>query len=336
MAILASRFCKVALAALGTLAALAVLGLAGCSPAPPEEGAKPKPKVEPTGPHASLLRLFPNVGDVSDWKAQGDARVYGPVANPAEGVEAVEADLPAGAATLKGYGYAKSATRKYARGQAETVTLRVFEMKVPQDAFGVFSVSASGTTFPNIGLAARMSTNTLWLVKGSYVATVDYSGTMDPTPVLMDFGRWVADQVSSAGYRPAILDNFPLKSLEGERYYLHAFATLAMLPFVPRGDAQAMARALALSPDTEMAVMGYQSSRPGAPNYLFLVRYPTEADAQAAYKMYVESYLAQSTYPPEQNIAVAPPVQSYLAGTFNAEENSLSDQLAKLLAALGG
>ena len=35
-------------------------------------------------------------------------------------------------------------------------------------------------------------------------------------------------------------------------------------------------------------------------------------------------------------VAVAPAVRFYVAGTFNAEENSVRDQLAKLLAALGG
>ena len=311
------------------------LGLAGCSTTPSEEG-KPKQKPEPTGPHAALLKLFPSVGDVSDWKAQGDAKVYGPAANPAEGVEALEVDLPAQAALFKGYGYVKSATRKYTRGQNETVVLRVFEMKGSQDAYGVFSVTSVGTTFPNIGLAARLSSNTLALVKGPYVAAAEYAGGMDPTPVLMDFGRYVADQIGSPGYRPAILDNFPLKSLEGERYYLHTFATLETLAFVPRGDAQAMARALALTPDTEVAIMGYPTSKPGLPNYLFLIRYPGEAEAQAAYKAYAESYLEQSANPAERNIAVAPPIQSYLAGTFNAEENSVRDQLAKLVAVLGG
>jgi hypothetical protein len=321
------------LAAMALLAA--GLGLAGCSTTPSEEG-KPKQKPELKGPHAALLKLFPSVGDVSDWKAQGDAKVYGPAANPVEGLEALEVDLPAQAALFKGYGYVKSATRKYTRGQNESVVLRVFEMKGSQDAYGVFSVTSVGTTFPNIGLAARLSSNTLALVKGSYVAAAEYAGGMDPTPVLMDFGRYVADQIGAPGYRPAILDNFPLKSLEGERYYLHTFATLATLPFVPRGDAQAMARALALTPDTEVAIMGYPTSRPGLPNYLFLIRYPGEAEAQAAYKAYAESYLEQSANPAERNIAVAPPIQSYLAGTFNAEENSVSDQLARLVAVLGG
>ncbi|MCX5655525.1 MAG: hypothetical protein NTY65_12860 [Planctomycetota bacterium] len=312
------------------------VGVAGCSTTPSEEG-KPKQKVEPTGPHAAVLKLFPSVGDVSDWKAaQGDIKVFGPVANPAEKVELVDTDVPALATTLKGYGYVKSATRKYTRGQNETVTLRIFEMNGPQDAYGVFSVSSSGTTFPNIGLAARMSTTALALVKGSYLVTAEYSGSMDPTPVLMDFGRWVADQIATTGYRPALLDNFPLNSLEGERYYLHTFPILASLGFVPKGDPAAMARAFSLMPDTDVAIVGYKTAKAGAPNYLFLIKYQTEADAQVAYKMYYESYLAQSKNPAEGNIAVAPPTGRFLAGTFNAEENSVDDQLGKLCAALGG
>jgi len=316
------------------------LGVAGCKPAPTEEG-KPKTRVEPTGPHAALLRLFPAVGDVTDWKAAGEPKIYGPTANPAESVEPLSADAGAPATAVQGYGYLKSATAKYVRGTAgETLTARVLEMKGSQDAFGIFSVCSSGTTFPSLSTASsvptRMSTKALSFAKGPYFVQVEYSGTNDATPVLMEFGRYIADQISSPGYRPAILESFPLGSLEGERFYLHTFATLCVLPLVPMADPTAMARALSLSPDTNVAIMGYPTEKPGVSNYLFVIQYPTEADAQAAYKTYADGYLAQSTSPADHNIAVAPPAHTYLAGTFNAEENSVNDQLAKLLAALGG
>jgi hypothetical protein len=322
-----------------TVAVTAVIGLlaAGCGTTPPEEGVKPKPtKVEPTGPHASLLRLFPAVGDVTDWKAQGDARVYGPAASPIDGMEAIADDPGAPQAMIQGFGYLKSATRKYVRGSAgETVTVRAFEMKGPQEAFGLFSVGCTGTQFPTVGLAARMSTHALGFVKGLYFVSVEYGGTNDATPVLMEFGRYLADQISSPGYRPAILESFPLGSLEGERYYLHTFQTLWALPFSPKGDASAMARALALSPDTDVAVIGYPTDRPGVLNYLFVIHYPTDADAQSAFTTY-EGYLDTSTSPADRNVTVAPPAHAYLAGTFNAEENSVNDLLARLLQGLGG
>jgi hypothetical protein len=319
----------------GAAVALLAIGLAaaGCSTTPSEDQ-KPK-KVEPTGPHAALLKLFPGVGDVTDWKAAGDAKVYGPA--PAEGVEPLTADPGASGVLVQGYGYTKSATRKYVRGTgAETVTVRIFEMTGPQDAYGVFSVSSSGQQFPNVGLAARMSTSAISFAKGSYFATIEYAGINQASPVLMEFARAIADQIPAPGYRPAILESFPLQSVEGERYYLHTFATLGALPFVPKSDPAGMARALALGPTTDVAVMGYPTGKPGTFNYLFVIHYMNDADAQAAYKAYFESYLAQSTNRAEHNTAVAPPVHGYLAGTFNAEENSVNDQLAKLLAGLGG
>jgi len=311
------------------------LAAAGCKTSP-DEG-KPKVKPEPTGPHASLLRLFPEAGDVTDWKAAGEVKIYGPVASPTENIEAVESDIPAGAALLKGYGYVKSATRKYTRGAqgAETVTVRVFEMKGPQDAFGIFSISSAGTQFPMVGLAARMSSSSLAFTKGSDFVTIDYTGANDPTPVLMEFARYAADQIASPGYRPAILESFPLGSQPGERYYLHSFQTLQALPFVPKGDPATMARMLSLTPETDVAIMGYTTEKPGVLNYLFVIHYANDEEAQAAFKAY-EGYLMNSTNPAEHNIAIAPPIQAYLAGTFNAEENSVNDQLAKLLAGLGG
>ena len=313
----------------------AALVVSGCKTTPPDEPTVPA-KPQPVGPHASLLKLLPGGQDISDWKAEGDAKVFGPVASPTDGVEAVETDLGQDAAAYRAYDFVKSATRKYVRGTAgETVMVRVFEMKSPSEAFGIFSVRASGAQFPLVGLAARMSNASLGFVKGPYYASVEYKGTNDATPVLMEFGRWVADQVSSPGYRPAVLETFPLGSVQGERYYLHKFETLASMPFVPKGDPVTMARMLALSNETDVALMGYPTEKPGVLNYLFVIRYPSDGDASAAFKAY-DGYLANSKDPAEQNVAVAPPVGSYLAGTFNAEENSVKDHLAKLLKGLGG
>ena len=329
MAIRGRRFWR----ALALVLVAAALGVAGCKSSSEEKGgAKP----EPTGPHAALLKLFPAAGDVTDWKVQGDAKVYGPAANPAESVEPIELDAGSAASVIRSYDYAKSATRSYVRGTAgEKLTVRLYEMKSPSEAFGLFSVRSSGNQFPLVGLAARMSNTALGFVKGAYFVSVEYSGSMDATPVVMEFGRWIADHITSPGLRPSMLESFPAQSVQGERYYLHRFETLASLPFVPKGDPATMARMLALGPETNVALMGYPTDKAGELNYLFLIKYPTAEEARAAYTAY-EGYLANSTVAAEHNVAVAPPVGTFVAGTFNAEENSVKDQLAKLLAALGG
>lgn len=319
---------------LALVLAIGALAVVGCKSEPP--GPPTGSKAEPTGPHASMLKLFPGVGDVTDWKAQDAPKFYGPAASQADSVDLVEMDAGQPAAVVRSYDYVKSAVRNYVRGAAgEKITVRLYEMKSPSEAFGLFSVRSSGNQFPLVGLAARMSNANLGFVKGSYFVSVDYSGTMDSTPVLMEFSRWIADHVTSPGYRPSLLESFPAQSVQGERYYLHKFDTLASLPFVPKGDPVQLARVLDLSAETDVAIMGYSTDTPGVINYLFVIRYPSDGVAQAASTNY-DAYLAASTIPAEHNVAVAPAVKSYLAGTFNAEENSVKDQLAKLLAALGG
>jgi hypothetical protein len=311
-----------------------LLSAAGCKTTPPEEGA-PGPAA-PTGPHAELLKLFPRVQDVTDWKPAGDVEVFGPVAKPEEKMEALESDTGADVALVRSYGYGKSGLARYDRGgTGESVALRIYEMESPSEAFGLFSMGSSGTQFPPIGLAARMSDKALGFVKGSYFVLAEYQGAGSAEAALKEFGRWVDDQVASKGYRPAILESFPIQSIQGERYYLHTFNVLAMLPFVPKGDAATVERALALGPGTDVAIMGYPTTQTGVVNYVFVIRYPTAADATAAYNGYA-GYLEASTDPAEQNLAVAPPVQTYLAGTFNAEENSIRDRLAEVLTGLGG
>jgi hypothetical protein len=314
--------------AIGSLVVL--LSAAGCKTTPPEEGA-PGPAA-PTGPHAELLKLFPKGQDVTDWKPVGDVEVFGPVAKPEEKVKALESD----AALVRAYGYVKSGVARYDRGGVgESLTLRIYEMESPSEAFGLFSVGSSGAQFPPMGLAARMSDKALGFVKGPYAVLAEFQGAGGGGPALKEFARWVDDQITSKGYRPAILESFPIGSIQGERYYLHTFNVLARLPFVPKGDAAMVERALALGPTTDVAVMGYPTTQTGVVNYLFVIRYPTAADATAAYNGY-SAYLDGSTNPAERNIAVAPPVQTYLAGTFNAEENSIRDRLAEVLTGLGG
>ena len=311
-----------------------LLSVAGCKTTPPEEGAPGL--AAPTGPHAALLKLFPKGQDVTDWKPVGDVEVFGPVAKPEENVKAFESDAGADAALVRAYGYVKSGLARYDRGgTGESVALRIYEMESPSEAFGLFSVGSSGTQFPPMGLAARISDRALGLVKGLYCVLAEYQGAGSAEPALKEFAQWVDDQVASKGYRPAILESFPIGSIQGERYYLHTFNVLAMLPFVPKGDAAMVERALALGPETDVAIMGYPTTQTGVVNCLFVIRYPTAADATAAYNGY-SAYLDGSTNPAERNIAVAPPVQTYLAGTFNAEENSIRDRLAEVLTGLGG
>jgi len=318
------------------LVGLMVLG--GCKTTPPEEeeGPKSTPPAEAKGPYADLVKCLPGAADITNWKPEGEPTLFGPSADPAAGVEPIEKDLGADAKVLRSYAFVAAARQRYKRGQGgETVTLRLFQMKTPSEAFGIFSVRSRGDQFPLVGLAARMGADVLHLVKGPFYATVRYQGPGDATPALMEFGRWVADQISSPGYRPALLETFPLGSVQGERYYLHDFETLASLPFVPKGDPAAMARMLDLSQETNVAIMGYPTTREGVLNYLFVIQYPSSVEAQAAYTAYM-GYLENSTHPAERNVAVAPPVGAYLAGTFNAEENSIRDLLAKLLEGLGG
>jgi len=318
--------------AVGGLAIL--LSAAGCKTTPPEEGA-PGPAA-PTGPHAELLKLFPRGQDVTDWKPVGEVELFGPVAKPEEKVKDLESDAGADAALVRAYGYVKSGVARYERGRAgEALTLRIYAMESPSEAFGLFSVKSSGTQFPPMGLAACMSDRALGLVKGSFVVLAEFQGVGGGEPALKEFGQWVDDQIASKGYRPAILESFPIGSIQGERYYLHTFSVLSRLPFVPKGDAAMIERALALGPETDVAVLGYPTTRTGVVNYLFVIRYPTSADATVAYNGY-SAYLDGSTMSAERNIAVAPPVQTYLAGTFNAEENSIRDRLAEVLTGLGG
>jgi hypothetical protein len=313
------------------------LAVAGCKSAP-DEGKK---RVEPAGPHASVLKLFPSVGDVTDWKAVGGAKIFGPAADAAENIEPLEVDLAAGAAPFRNYGYLKSATRKYARGQGgESVTVRVFEMKNSGEAFGVFSVASSGTPVKDLNkvLAAKMSGTALGFAKGPFYVTVDYSGTNAADKVLTEFGGWIAGEIGQEGNLPSVFRTFPIGSEEGQMYFLHTFAALKSLSFFPKGDAARLEQVLKLTPETDVAIVGYPTSRPGVLNYVFAIYYPKEADAVSQCEQYYK-YLLGTTNAAEKNVAInQTPIFRYIVGTLNAEENAAggpaNDILMKLIQTL--
>lgn len=315
--------------------ALAALLVAGCKTTPPDEGGGAPPP-EPVGPHAALLKLFPKAEDVAEWKFSGPVKVYGPEARPDDQVLPLTADLGSRALLFQAYDYVKSATAVYDRGEGgESLALRIFEMSSPAEAYGIFSVQTRGTQFPVIGLAGRMAGKVLGFVKDRYYVLVEYTGLREATPVLLLFGHGVEDRVPSRGYLPAILQNFPPGSLQGEHYFLHQYPTLASLPLAPASDPERLERSLGLSRTTEMAILGYPTARPGVVNYLFAIKYPTDAEALSAHLQY-KAYLDASADPAEKHVAIAPVGGSYLVGTFNAEENSVRDRLAELVANLGG
>jgi hypothetical protein len=310
----------------------AALVAAGCGSSPEQAPVKPE---EPTGPHATLLKLFPKAGTVPGWKPQGPVKVYGPTLNMTDAVEPLVGDLPNDAALFQGYNYRKSGTARYAGAQpTDAVTLRVFDMESPSEAFGIFSVLAKGREFQGVGLAARMDHNSLKFVKGNYYIWIDFGGTGDAEPTLKDFAGSVAGEIKSPGYRPSILSSFPKGAVEGEMYYLHTFETLVTLPFVPKADREMMKQRLALTPQTDVVIVGYPTDKPTVLNDVFTIRYGSPAEAESAYYMYSQ-YLETSNDPKEKNTTVAQKGQ-FLVGTFNAEENSVHDRLRELLPELAG
>lgn len=324
------------------VAALAALPT-GCKTTPPgeedgEETTDTTPP-KPTGPYADLEVLFPAKGVIEDWERPDSVRLYLPSTRTAletsETVELLSAGLGLKATIFESYAYRAGGAVTYERpieGEDEIVSVWIHEMADAEDAFGIFSVAAVGDEFPDIGLLARQTSNTLGFVKGPYFVDVAYSGTGDPAPILAAFAEWIADRIEEPGAKPAILSQFPEGAKPGEIYYLHKFEVLDALPFVPKADPDAVEVVLGLGDDTEMAIVGYPAGDT-AINRVFVIKYADQADANVAYRRYTD-YLDNSEDPAEQKIIVSSPVGAYLVGSFNAEEDSIQLKIPQILAAL--
>jgi hypothetical protein len=91
---------------------------------------------------------------------------------------------------------------------------------------------------------------------------------------------------------------------------------------VPLNDPQRIDQILGLGRETILMVVAYCVPDDEAPNYVWLVCYPTPDDAQAAYRRY-KAFLDAGDQPLALNTLIEPAKGNFLLGTWTADQESL-------------
>ena len=173
----------------------------------------------------------------------------------------------------RSYAFSQVDVERYEGPEAEGVTVEVFDMGNPHDAFGVFSYAREDEEEGiGAGFERKGSVLCFWQDR-FYVCVAAEARYEDPGPVLEEVARGISESLPAGGERPALVGALPREGLVpfSDRYF-HLHQTLNYNHYLVRENV------LNLSLDTDAVLARYA---PGSP-YLVLVRYDTEAAAADA------------------------------------------------------
>jgi len=174
------------------------------------------------------------------------------------------------------YGMTGCLARRYTGPQGEAdITLDVFEMASPADAYGVFTYDRDGEEV-DIGHDGLYRYGWLSFWKGQYFVSVTAEAeTPASRAAVLELGRAAAALIDGDGALPPIVGELPPGGLDASSVrFLHSQQILDTHLYLGEGEV------LGLAPDTPVALARYL--RDGRSAHLLLVDYPDQGRAERA------------------------------------------------------
>lgn len=173
------------------------------------------------------------------------------------------------------YAYERMFVRRLIDGSGDELTIEVYDMGTPADAFGIFARFRSGEPV-GIGQGSAWVTGQLNFWKGRYYVSVyTYKGRTESRDDLVNAGRSIAGAIEETGGFPEVVTRLPATDLVPETIrYFHTHTELNRHFFVDDRDV------LGLAGTAEAALAHYRRGEEYA--ILLLVGYPGSTEAAAA------------------------------------------------------
>lgn len=248
------------------IASLLILLLTGCGVEPTEPTAEPT--VEPAAPVTSpLAAFFPGDDVVRGWTPGGvevfdSETIFQLVNGMADGFFA--------------YGFEQVAVRDYENAEGAVLSVEIWQLATPADAYGLFTTSISGEP-GDVGNAADVDPGRrLVFWQDRYYVHVRARQTL-PDATLRGFAGVIAMALPVGGERPALVDRLPQEGLV-ERGFVFFHEDISIQNDLWLGGENL----LGLSQETDGVLARYEVG--GEKVLLMLVRYPNADKASAALK----------------------------------------------------
>jgi hypothetical protein len=184
------------------------------------------------------------------------------------------------------YAYRKLFVREFAKDGQDNITVELFDMGTPADAFGVFTRGRIGGP-AGVGQGSAYDTGYLLFWKDKYFGSIyTFRETDDSKTAIMTLGRAIAEAIPVEGDLPDILALLPEKGMVPDTArYFHLHTCLNHHYFLSDENI------LGLGKETEAALVDYREGDKTC--LLLLVRYPDKARAESAYESFMSNYLPE-------------------------------------------
>jgi hypothetical protein len=184
------------------------------------------------------------------------------------------------------YAFREVATGLYGKEGGPRITLELFDMGTPDDAYGVFSYGREQEeTGVGGGYELRGSVLSFWQNRYYVCVTVEESDA-STGELLLSAAREVSQRLLNATRRPALVDMLPQDGLVSfSDRYGHRHQTLNFHYYLARENV------LHLDSATNFVLARYQPT----PTLLLLVEYPDEARASSAANSFRQTIMSGAT-----------------------------------------
>lgn len=193
-----------------------------------------------------------------------------------------------GAELYLSYGLTRMAGCKYTGGNLPQLTVEIYEMTTPENAFGVYTQSRDKEEY-DYGQGSQSFHDFILFWKGRYFVTVYAQAVTPESEAAIKYLAEVIDKaIPDTGNRPPVVDLLPKDGLaEGGFLYFHHYIWLNAYFFIANHNL------IDLDEHTDAVLAKYGDAN--ARSYLLIVEYPDGEKAAKACQKLKENYAPEQT-----------------------------------------
>lgn len=196
-----------------------------------------------------------------------------------------------GAAELyRSFAFKLLLVRRYLKANAPAIIVELFDMSLPEEAFGIFTFETGGED-AGVGQGSDYGGGLLRFWKGRFFVNV-YAEQETPSTKqdVLEIAKAIVRSLGQEGQKPKLIHYLPEEGLsERSIRYFHLHQSLNYHYFVSHDNI------LRLGEKTNAVLASYALPQTKDKTFLLLIQYPTKKLAGEAHQSFLKAYLPEST-----------------------------------------
>ncbi|MBD3218388.1 MAG: hypothetical protein GF310_08945 [candidate division Zixibacteria bacterium] len=219
--------------------------------------------------------LFPS--EIDGWSPSGEFETYDR--------EGIFTYINGAGEVYRMYDFREVWVRHYEKEGAPEITVEIFDMGKPEDAYGVFQHASQGGD-AGIGRESEFNGGLLSFWQGCYYVTLLPEKLTDDTKqAVLNAGSEIAKKIGDKGEKPELVSYMPTENrIANSLKYFHLHTSLNYHYYL------ASENILNLNESTDAALAVYDPDRV----YLVLIEYPSPEDAEDARSSFISAYIPEA------------------------------------------